>query len=167
MLDVILSMKFDKDENGRLVGAMVVGHDITERKRAEEELRTNEAKLKELIVTKDKFFNIVAHDLKNPFTSLLGSSELLFNNIDQMTRLNVKKLALILNDSAKGGYAILQNLLDWSRSQTGLLKFNPENVNLKIAIDENIQNLHLQGIMKGILLRSELAEDLFVMPTRI
>ena len=163
MLDVILNMKFNKDENGRLVGAMVVGHDITERKRVEEELRANEAKLKELIATKDKFFNIVAHDLKNPFTSLLGSSELLFNNIDQMTRLNVKKLALILNDSAKGGYAILQNLLDWSRSQTGILKFNPEKVNLKTVIDENIHNLHLQGINKGIFLKSELTEDYFIL----
>lgn len=162
ILTVVLNMRFHKDKNGRLVSAMVVGHDITERKRAEEKHRSNEAKLKELIATKDKFFNIVAHDLKNPFTSLLGSSELLFNNIDQMTRQNVKKLALILNDSAKGGYAILQNLLDWSRSQTGILKFNPEKVNLKTVIDENIHNLHLQGINKGIFIRSELTDDFFI-----
>jgi signal transduction histidine kinase len=79
-----------------------------------------------------------------------------------MTRQNVKKLALILNDSAKGGYAILQNLLDWSRSQTGILKFNPEKVNLKTVIDENIHNLHLQGINKGIFIRSELTDDFFI-----
>ena len=100
--------------------------------------------------------------MKNPFTSLLGSSELLIDNLTHMSTENVKKLALILNDSAKGGYAILQNLLDWSRSQTGLLKPNPENINLKIVIDENIDNLSLQVTNKGITLRSELTEDTFI-----
>jgi PAS domain S-box-containing protein len=125
-------------------------------------IKENEAKLKELIDTKDKFFNIIAHDLKNPFTSLLGSSELLIDNINLMSSENIRKLALILNDSAKSGFAILQNLLDWSRSQTGLLKFNPEKTNLKIIIDENIDNLQLQVNNKGINLNSELTEDLFI-----
>jgi Signal transduction histidine kinase len=79
-----------------------------------------------------------------------------------MSAENVRKLALILNESAKSGFAILQNLLDWSRSQTGLLKFNPEKTNLKIIIDENIDNLQLQVNNKGINLNSELTEDLFI-----
>jgi PAS domain S-box-containing protein len=136
---------------------------LTEAERAAARaVKESEAKLKEMVVTKDKFFNIVAHDLKNPFTSLLGSSELLYDNINQMSSENIRKLALILNDSAKGGYAILQNLLDWSRSQTGLLKFNPEKINLKIVIDENIENLQLQVKNKDISLKSELAEDFFI-----
>ncbi len=130
---------------------------------AAKSIKENEAVLKDLIVTKDKFFNIVAHDLKNPFTSLLGASELLYDNIDQMTSENVKKLALILNDSAKGGYAILQNLLDWSRSQTGLLRFCPEIVNLRSIIKENIDNVKLQISTKDIGMSSELKTDLFIM----
>ncbi len=131
-------------------------------KEATRAIRENEIRLKELIATKDKFFNIIAHDLKNPFTSLLGASELLFDNINQMTSENIKKLALILNDSAKSGYAILQNLLDWSRSQTGQLKFNPEKVNLKAIINENIENLQLQVNNKEINLKSDLTEDLII-----
>jgi PAS domain S-box-containing protein len=131
-------------------------------KEATRAIKENEIRLKELIATKDKFFNIIAHDLKNPFTSLLGASELLYDNITQMSAENVKKLALILNDSAKGGYSILQNLLDWSRSQTGQLKFNPENVNLKSIIDENIDNLQLQVNNKEISLISDLRKDLFI-----
>ena len=131
-------------------------------KEATRAIRENEIRLKELIATKDKFFNIIAHDLKNPFTSLLGASELLYDNITQMSGENVKKLALILNDSAKGGYSILQNLLDWSRSQTGQLKFNPENVNLKTIIDENIDNLQLQVNNKEINLKSDQIDDLFI-----
>lgn len=125
-------------------------------------IKENEAKLKELIATKDKFFNIVAHDLKNPFTSLLGSSELLYDNIDKMSSENIRKLALILNDSAKGGYSILQNLLDWSRSQTGLLKISPENINLKDIINENISNLQLPAANKEICLIYESPEDIHV-----
>jgi PAS domain S-box-containing protein len=125
-------------------------------------IKENEAKLKELIATKDKFFNIVAHDLKNPFTSLLGSSELLFENIDQLNTKSIQDLALILNDSAKSGYAILQNLLDWSRSQTGLLKINSERVNLRILICENISNLQLPAINKEIQMSNLVNEDIFV-----
>ena len=118
--------------------------------------------LKELNATKDKFFNIVAHDLKNPFTSLLGSSELLFQNIDRLDEENIRKLAIILNDSAKSGYAILQNLLDWSRSQTGLLKINPEHINLKSLVDENIVNQELFSSNKEIEIHSEINEDIYI-----
>lgn len=136
--------------------------ELTERTRAQEALKKSEAKLKELNATKDKFFNIVAHDLKNPFTSLLGSSELLFENIDKMNTDTIKDLATILNDSAKGGYAILQNLLDWSRSQTGMLQINPEKINLKVLIDENIANLQLPASNKSITLSSELIKDVIL-----
>jgi PAS domain S-box-containing protein len=136
---------------------------LTESERAATRaIKENEVKLKDLIATKDKFFNIVAHDLKNPFTSLLGSSELLMDNISQMSVENIRQLALILNESAKSGYAILQNLLDWSRSQTGMLKFNPEKINLKTLIDENIDNLQLQSNNKGLCMSTELTEDLFI-----
>jgi PAS domain S-box-containing protein len=136
---------------------------LTESERAAARvIKENEAKLKELVVTKDKFFNIIAHDLKNPFTSLLGSSELLYDNINQMTTDNVKKLALILNDSAKGGYAILQNLLDWSRSQTGMLRYCPTEINLRLIIDENIDNFILQASNKEIVLKTDINIDKFI-----
>ena len=125
-------------------------------------MKENEAKLKELIVTKDKFFNIVAHDLKNPFTSMLGSSELLYDNIDAMTPENIKDLALILNDSAKGGYSILLNLLDWSRSQTGQINVSPQIINLKDIINENISNLYLPASIKEISINYESAEDIIL-----
>jgi PAS domain S-box-containing protein len=136
--------------------------ELTERFLAQEALKKSEAQLKELNATKDKFFNIVAHDLKNPFTSLIGSSELLFRNIDQMDNEKIKTLALILNDASKSGYAILQNLLDWSRSQTGLLKFNPENINLRNLIDEHILNLEQISSNKEIRIHSEVKDDLFI-----
>ncbi len=125
-------------------------------------LKENEAKLKDLVATKDKFFNIVAHDLKNPFTSLLGSSELLYENIDTLSKESIRKLTLILNESAKSGYSILQNLHDWSRSQTGALLINPERLNLKNIIDKNIQNLQLSAANKDIKIYSKVEEDIYL-----
>jgi signal transduction histidine kinase/DNA-binding NarL/FixJ family response regulator len=127
--------------------------ELTERIKAENALKKNELQLKELNATKDKFFSIVAHDLKNPFTSLIGASELLYENISNMNNKEIHKLALILNDSSKSGYAILENLLDWSRSQTGMLKYNPENLLLNKLIEENIANLHLFASNKEIFFK--------------
>ena len=139
-----------------------LNQELTDRIRIEQALKKSETQLIELIATKDKFFNIVAHDLKNPFTSLLGSSELLFDNIHNMDTRSIRKLALILNDSAKSGYAILQNLLDWSRSQTGLLKINPEKFNLNNLINENISTLQLPASNKEIVMSNKVKEDVFV-----
>ena len=132
------------------------------RRASEAALREREIQLMELNATKDKFFNIVAHDLKNPFTSLLGSSELLYENIDKLEKENIRDLALILNDSAKSGYAILLNLLYWSRSQTGSLTIIPEKINLKNLIKENISALKLQASNKAIEISQKVPDGIFI-----
>jgi two-component system, sensor histidine kinase and response regulator len=139
-----------------------LNQELTERNLAEKALKKSELQLRELNATKDKFFNIIAHDLKNPFTSLLGASELLFENINQLEIEEIRSLAELLNESAKGGYAILQNLLDWSRSQTGLIVINPEEINLTNLIGENIANQHLYAKNKKILLDLEAGDDVYV-----
>jgi two-component system, sensor histidine kinase and response regulator len=86
----------------------------------------------------------------------------LFENINKLDIEKIRKLAEILNESAKNGYAILQNLLDWSRSQTASLKINPERTNLKALIDENIANLRLNATNKDINVYSEIENDIFI-----
>jgi len=139
-----------------------LNQELIERHQAEEALKKSEARLIELNATKDKFFSIIAHDLKNPFTCLLGSTELLNEKIYQMDNEKIRELAQVLNDSAKSGYAILQNLLDWSRSQTGLIKFNPENIDLKYLVNENISELRLFSAKKEIDVISEIQEDMHI-----
>ncbi len=134
----------------------------TELEAANKQLRNSEAQLRELNATKDKFFNIVAHDLKNPFTSLLGATELLFHNIQNMDKEKIRKLAQILNESAKSGYAILLNLLDWSRSQTGSIKMNLQRIDLKKVIEDNISDVHLNCVDKDITIVSEFETDMYL-----
>jgi two-component system sensor histidine kinase/response regulator len=139
-----------------------LNQELIERHLAEEALKKSEISLRELNATKDKFFSIIAHDLKNPFTCLLGSTELLIERLDRMSTESIRELVQILNDSAKSGYAILQNLLDWSRSQTGMIRFNPEKINLKEILDDNIFDLQLALEKKDISIYSGLQEDLFI-----
>jgi len=143
-----------------------LNQELIERHLAEEALKESEVRLRELNATKDKFFNIIAHDLRNPFTSLLGSTELLNENFREMDGDKVAELIRILNDAAKRGYAILQNLLDWSRSQTGMMPFNPEKLNLKRIVDENIYYLKLSSEEKKITLTSEVQRDLNIIADR-
>ncbi len=112
--------------------------------------------------TKDKFFGIIAHDLKNPFCGLLGASELLINYIDEYDIDNIKKIGILINESAKRGSALLENLLEWSRSQTGNIKFIPQRLNLRELVEENVLNMQPFVIQKKIELKSKIFEDIEV-----
>lgn len=107
--------------------------DITEIKKSEQQLRKYAIDLKELNATKDKFFAIIAHDLKNPFANLIGASELLGSD-SKFEPDTVKRLGKVINSSARRGFNLLQNLLDWSRSQTGAISYNPTKIILNDLI---------------------------------
>jgi PAS domain S-box-containing protein len=115
--------------------------DITERKKFENELERKNAKLIEINATKDKFFKIIAHDMKNPFISLLGASELLYENANKYSPEKITTLTKVLYDSAKNGFDMLLNLLEWSRSQAGSMIFQPETINLKDMVNKDISTL--------------------------
>ncbi len=118
--------------------------------------------LRELITIKNKFFSIIAHDLSNQFTSLIGASELLSENISSFNSEQLKALSTVLKDSSKSGYTILQNLLDWSRSQTGQLKIVPEKINLRKTIDEQIKNVLSVSTKKEIEIHSKVPFDKYL-----
>lgn len=110
--------------------------DITIKKKAEEALKKNEAKLKELNESKDKFFSIISHDLKSPFTSLVGFSEFLVQELDELSEQEIKEFASSIHHSATGVLRLLENLLQWSRFQRGKIDFKPELLKLKTLVDE-------------------------------
>ncbi len=126
------------DEKGNINGVQGVTRDITERKRYSEELQKSEKQLKELITTKDKFFSIIAHDLKNPFNSLLGFSNLLSENYDEYDDAKRIEFINLIENSAQYGFELLQNLLEWARTQTDSISFNPDNLNLNKEITDSI-----------------------------
>jgi len=132
--------------------------EIDERTIAEIKLRESEKMLKELNATKDKFFSIVAHDLKNPFNTLIGFSNLLLNTGLNLTEEKKTNYLELIYKASKRGYSLLENLLEWSRSQTGRLEIKPQEFVLKQSIKE-CMNLHYSSAEKKFVSLTEQIDD--------
>jgi len=116
------------------------------------------AELKETNATKDKFFSIVAHDLKNPFNSLLVLTKLLHEDYDSFTREEQKQFISQIISSAENTYSLLQNLLDWASAQSGKTEIKKENVNLAKVSAETISLLKSVARNKQIRINSNIEE---------
>lgn len=103
------------------------------------ELEAQAQQLRELNHTKDKFFSVIAHDLRNPFHGLVGLTQVLVEDFETMDHEKVKKFHDLIYQSAKQGYQLVLNLLEWIRSQTGRITFNPERLDLSKIISDNIK----------------------------
>ncbi|MFZ2322303.1 MAG: PAS domain-containing sensor histidine kinase [Ignavibacteriaceae bacterium] len=104
--------------------------DLTEYKKIENSLKESNEQLTELNATKDKFFSIIAHDLRSPFQSLLSFSELLVTEIETLSHEEIVSFSGILNNNLRSLYGLLVNLLHWLFLQRNLLECNPVNINL-------------------------------------
>ncbi len=91
-------------------------------KNKEKELEVKNEKLREVNATKDKFFSIIGHDLKNPFNSILGMSQLLSRNVDKYSPEKIRHMAEQMHHSSKNAYHLLENLLKWAKIQRGELQ---------------------------------------------
>ncbi len=112
--------------------------------------------------TKDKFFSIIAHDLKNPFNTLLTYSATLAKHFDKLSKDKLRQGIVSINKSAERGYNLLVDLLSWARSQLGEIELKRENLNIKEIAAENISLLSERAQEKGIHLKSEIENNLWV-----
>ena len=119
---------------------------------ANTEIRRQNEQLQQLNATKDKFFSIISHDLKGPLNSLTSFSGLLINYFDSLSKEEIQSLAKDLDKSLKNLFALLENLLEWSRSQTGAIEFKPEAFDLSELVQQNIELLTAQAATKEIKL---------------
>ena len=167
-----------RNENGDILGIIGIVQDITERKQAEvnlkklyeelkisneiievnlyqksflvEELTESEAKLKETVAIKDKFFSIVSHDIRGPFSGFLGLTDLMVKEVDELAKEEVKKMLLAINKSANAVYSLIEDLLMWSRSQTNSIPFSPELLDLYEIVLSTIFALKQNANIKNI-----------------
>jgi signal transduction histidine kinase len=116
--------------------------------------------LHSLNVSKDKFFSIIAHDLKNPFSTIIGFSEILKEDISSGHLDEIEESATMINTSAVQTYRLLENLLEWAKAQRGKLSFNPEPVDLNILLNEEIKILSEMAKPKNIALESYIPENI-------
>lgn len=143
---------------------IVLNHSLQEKNQQLESAHSNlvaaETNLIKLNNAKDKFFSIIAHDLKNPFNALLGFSETLIHKYNDLSREQIYTYIDIINKSATSLYQLLENLLEWSKSQTGNINYIPEKFQVKEVADREIFNLIPAANRKNISIQTEISPNI-------
>jgi two-component system, sensor histidine kinase and response regulator len=148
------------DTEGNILSMIGTIQDITERRQIDENLVRLNQQLKELNATKDKFFSIIAHDLKSPFNSIIGFSDILKEQVQANDYKGIGKYAEIISKSSKRAMDLLVNLLEWSLSQTEKMVFNPEYVEIVSMINETTALLDDVAHQKAVRIVKELPHNL-------
>lgn len=140
--------------------------DITERMMAEAEIKQKNEELVKLNATKDKFFSIIAHDLRSPFNGFLGLTQIMAEDLPNLTMPQAQQMAASLSKSATNMYRLLEDLLQWSQIQKGSIPFNPEVIPLNIIVSEAIAMVIEPAKNKGIEITTDISDDLKVFADR-
>lgn len=136
--------------------------DLTETKKVVTELLRHNNELVESNLSKDKFFSIFAHDLKNPFQGLLGFIDLLYEDLDELSNEQVKEYLSNVRNASYHTYALLENLLEWSRIQSGKMPFTPTVFDIHDEISSVITVLDNNATQKDIKLINEVDSGIMV-----
>ncbi len=131
------------NDNNEIVKIEGIAHDITELKEREFLIQQQNSELSKLNADKDRFIKILAHDLKNPFNSLLGFSELLLKNLRKYDIEKIEKQINTIYNTSKQTYNLLEDLLLWSKSQVGKLPFEPQTYLFSEICKEVITNFKI------------------------
>jgi PAS domain S-box-containing protein len=151
------------DEIDKLI---LIDSDITELKNAEERIRKQKEEIEEqteilrnLNATKDRLFSIIAHDLRNPFHSILGFADLMTKKIGTDEPEQLKQYLEMMKFSTHSAYQLLENLLEWARAQTNQVVFSPESIPLREFIEEVVQLQAIHASNKRIEMKMEVGKE--------
>jgi len=151
-----------QDEDGSPQYVLVQIYDISDKKRAEKEIQTQRDELAKLNYQKDKFFEIIAHDLKSPFNALLGFSHILSTQAKQLDADKVAEYGALIHRAADQAFKLLKDLLDWSRLQLDRIEFNPAAFDVSKVIKTNLPRYEPVAASKGIKIDGDALKELEV-----
>lgn len=146
-------------KNGEVSHIFGIARDITTRKETEDKLRTHMDGLKNSIESKDRYFSLLAHDLRSPFHIFLNLSELLSEGIEHLSKSEIIKLSKQLNIALHKQYELLTDLLDWSGIESNQLAFNPETILLYEEVMKVFDSVSALAQEKDIMLSCEVNGD--------
>jgi len=150
------------NDDGQVVGTFGISRDITDRKQAEEEIKRKNELLQTTNAEKDKFFSIIAHDLRSPLSAFVAATQILAEEIQTMNMEEIREITQNLKTSASNIYTLLENLLEWSRLKRGGMDFIPEKLNLKEKIESCIDVLTESARKKRIELTFSIPDEMEV-----
>ena len=128
----------------------------------EQSVAIKTSELKEMNASKDKFFSIIAHDLKNPFNTIIGFSEMLKEAVITNDSSTIFKYASMINVSSVQTFRLLENLLEWAGSQRGKISFSPVSINLKDVVAEELILVGEMARRKGIEISNMVTSEFLV-----
>jgi signal transduction histidine kinase len=161
ILENIQSKQIDLNNNLRLQKQELL-HRNEDLVLSNKQINTQSKELKELVATKDKLFSIIAHDLKSPFNTMLGFSDLMIENIKGNGPESSNQYIHAINSTARQTLILLENLLNWSYTQTGQIEFKPEKLKLSRIIHDITEMLKLSATIKNISLNYLNKEEIFI-----
>jgi len=150
------------DQEGTCTGIRTAIQDITERKKNETEIKRINGELAELLATKDKFFSIIAHDLRSPFNGIIGFSNILKEEARDLDVSTIEQYAGLINSASQQILNLLENLLEWARMQQDQIPFNPTFIVLKELVSEVTSLLSENAYLKKISVINKIPDDLIV-----
>jgi PAS domain S-box-containing protein len=151
-----------EDAAGRMVGVRGYCEDITRQRQAIIQLAESEKRLLELNATKDKFFSIIAHDLRSPFYTIQGFCSILSEQVKAKDYEGVDEYADIILKSSQKAMDLLKNLLEWAISQTGRMVYNPESMDVYQLVHETIDLIRDSAVQKSISIGLDAPNDLHI-----
>ncbi|MCK9211767.1 MAG: PAS domain S-box protein [Ignavibacteriaceae bacterium] len=150
-----------RNQRGVILKMFGLVSDISLQKKAEAEVQKSSDNLKKLNDTKDRFISIVSHDLRTPFSSILGFTDILLND-DEITAEESRQYIGYIQESAQSMLALVNSLLDWTRLQTGRIRFEPAKIDLFEQIKKAMDTLSGFAIKKGITLQNMVKDEVNV-----
>ncbi|MDM8520460.1 GAF domain-containing sensor histidine kinase [Anaerolineales bacterium HSG6] len=144
-------------ENQRLY--QISRQELLDRERAEAALQVANEELTRLNVNKDKFFSIVAHDLRGPFAPLINYSDLLVDIADTAPAKEIMEISEAIHSSAKVVYKLLDNLLEWSRLQMGQMSYHPTKIDLTAVVQQNLYLVERVAAQKNVVVQAQLPQQ--------
>ena len=133
-----------------------------ERKIVGEEKEEFIKELKGMNELKDQLFSMISHDLRSPFNSLLGFSEVLISDLESLTQRDVKEYLKVINDSAKTLFSMTNNLLEYSRYQLGKFVFTPCFINVNDIVKSTVEHFDDRIKRKDILIKKDIPDGLAI-----
>ncbi|RPI60253.1 MAG: PAS domain-containing sensor histidine kinase [Ignavibacteriales bacterium] len=161
-IPVLMTLSLLTDEENNPSAIASIASDITEQKNIEKELTKSNAAAESANATKDKFFKIISHDLRGPFNTIIGFSNLLNEEYDSFDDLRRKDCIQHINMSSHYAYNLLENLLTWARTQTDEITINKEELNLKKLVETGISTALLNADSKNISVINNVQPDLIL-----
>lgn len=183
-----------KDEYGKIVERYAFIRDISDEKEAEAEiekhiaelekrqkiieryadqlaslnkkLQSSEMELRELNASKDKFFSIIAHDLRNPFQALIGMTNMLRTGYELFTEEELLEQIGVIESAAENTLQLIENLLQWARAQTGRIQFEPQEFELVVVAGENVYLIDEAAKQKNITVKNDVPDGLVTFADR-